>query len=99
MTKEEIIENSIPKVKELDSNNAIIYDQFVMLTHETYDEIKKKLEILDILKEYCKEGVDKYGVGTWGWVEFTLDYHKEDAECFGKKYVEDKKKLQEWLKK
>lgn len=44
---------------------------------------QNKLEVLELLKEICLDGKDKYGKGTWGWVEFDLD-----------KYP----KLKEWLK-
>lgn len=43
----------------------------------------KQKKILMILKDICLEGKDKYGKGTWGWVEFDLNRYP---------------KLKEWLK-
>ena len=43
----------------------------------------KQKKILNILKGICLQGKDKYGQGTWGYVEFDLDRYP---------------KLKEWLK-
>lgn len=59
---------------------------FAFLESNTMKDLKiieKELKVLDILKEICLEGKDKYGKGTWGWVEFNLD---------------EEPKLKEWLK-
>ena len=66
----------------------------ISLTPEQVEELVKDLEILEILKEECQEGIDQYGKGTWGWVEFNLGYEDElDADGTNKM-----KKLREWLK-
>ncbi len=49
---------------------------------ELLKTIGNDLQTLNVLKELCLEGKDKYGEGTWGWVEFDLDKHP---------------KLKEWL--
>lgn len=57
-------------------------------------DIMKRLKVLEILKEICLEGKDKYGKGTWGWVEFDLGYENGwDIE-----ESEKMEKVREWLK-
>ena len=55
----------------------------LMFSDDKLDIIETALKTLEILKEICLEGKDKYGKGTWGWVEFDLDKEPE---------------LKEWLK-
>lgn len=65
-----------------------LYDTMAIAFMETnsvkyFEIIEKELQMLEFLKEICLEGKDKYGKGTWGWVEFNLD---------------EEPKLKEWLK-
>lgn len=78
-----VIENEL---KHHEHNISTIIPNLVKTTKEqarVIEEQKKELKILDILKEICLEGKDKYGKDTWGWVEFNLD---------------EEPKLKEWLK-
>lgn len=66
------------------------------VNREAFRTIAKDLEILEILKNYLIIGKDKYGPGTWGWVEINLDLIKnpigpEEEEN------EEKLKIQRWL--
>lgn len=79
--------------KECDEKN--IYIETIQKHIKQTKQVLKDLEILEILKEECQVGIDKYGKGTWGWVEFDLGYEDE----FDKEGTKKMKKLRKWLKK
>lgn len=54
------------------------------------------LEVLEILKSYLIIGKDKYGEGTWGWVEINLDLIKNPVSIEVEEN-EEKLKIQRWL--
>lgn len=60
-----------------------VHKSFWKLPEQLFEDVNKSLKILEYLKEICLDGKDKYGKGTWGWVEFDLDKHP---------------KLKKWLK-
>ena len=60
---------------------STLYD--IDMWREDFKIIEDSLKILEYLKEICLDGKDKYGNGSWGWVEFDLDIHP---------------KLKKWLK-
>lgn len=65
----DIIETALKNERQ----NAFLREEEIVRTIDRRNA--KKFKILEYLKDICLEGKDKYGNGSWGWVEFDLDKH------------------------